>query len=207
MTKGKLIAFGVIFIIAILLIIIGAIFSKKDNTEVSEEPKSTYRSSFVPASKDNPFNGTADIPNQKTQTEGIDKIYDIVNNKDLEKQKEVELKHDGLRYTINMPEADLNDLAVKETRENYTVSTGFYYKATDGTEAMVFAITNYPVREWDKIDGSTDDVVIGKTPIRVLTYTLASDNPFTPDSEDSKKYLAYVEKVPQYVKKFDMFEE
>jgi len=205
-TKGKLIGFIVIIIIALLLIIIGALFSKKDDKAVNEEPVSQYKRKYIPDTEDSPFNGSAEIPNQKDQTEGIKNIFEITKNSELDKQKEVQLKHEGLKYTIDVPEADLNDLTVKEARENYTVSTGFYYEGKD-TEAMVFSITNYPIREWDKLEGSTDDKIIAETPIRVITYSLASDNPFEPGTEDSKKYLAYVEKVPEYLKKFNMFED
>ena len=201
--KTKIMVFGGLFLFAILLILAGFLFGGKKSgksgtidTEITEDLKNK------PLAK----GSTATIPDSGLVKNQIADIFKMKKEKTEAGEQEVVLKQKVLGYELRLPKGDLDNLKVEESYKNDVTSIAFYYE-TDGVKAFVFGINNYPTYVWTDVEGGTDDVVITQTPIRVLTYALASDNPFEDGTEDSKNYLAYVDKVPSYVQTFRMLDE
>lgn len=203
MEKKKIMILGAVVVFAILLIIIGALTGKKNTQPVITEKPGVPQAN----SKDYPLDGDTlgDLPSRGNVTTNVGDIFAIEKNEGASEEESV-LSHKRLTYKVTIPNAELKKIRIEETEKNGVYATGFYYEAKE-TKAMVFQITNYPNRLWNELNGTTGEVPIGQTPIRTLVYGLPSDNPFDPESKESKEYLSLVEKVPNYINTFEMFEE
>ena len=106
-----------------------------------------------------------------------------------------------MEYQIELDYEVYDKLIIEENEQNNIVSTGFYYEA-QGMQAFIFSIDNYARTEWDELAAAVPYDVLGETPIRVLSYWQAQENPFPPSSKESEEFLRLVEKVPTYVETF-----
>lgn len=93
-----------------------------------------------------------------------------------------------VKYEIDIPTADLNKMEVDQTSKDGIASTNYYYR-TANDKVLVFSINNYPSYMWANYEGAVPDVVVAKTPIRVITVSYPEDNPFVGSStNDAKTY-------------------
>jgi hypothetical protein len=113
---------------------------------------------------------------------------------------QVTLEHPTWEYQIDMDARDFETFILEETEQDGISSTGFYYLGAD-IKAFVFSIDNYALFAWDEYEDYGYEV-LGRSDVRVMSYTAASENPFPPGSKESDEYLKFVEKVSEYIKTF-----
>lgn len=205
MNNKKLLIFIAIFVFAFGLILLGLLLDKKENKNGAETDKPAQET-LVKEGEETVIEIQEKLPNIDELLQARKKLYDITE-KDIASGEQTELlQHKDLNYELQIPKKDVDGLLVIETEEDGVTSTGFYYVTKD-TKALVFSMNNYPNYVWDDYKDAVNDKVLGKTPIRVMTYDIASDIPFKPNTEEYKKYMYYLKKVPQYVKTFKFIQK
>lgn len=209
MKKWKLILLLVIFGIAILLILLGFLFDKKDKNNGNKKEDTPKQETLVKENEEVKIEVSDMLPSLEDLLKTREELFKITpkngttDPKDGSKggEESETLQHKTLNYELNFPKKDIQNLLVEEIEKNGIISTGFYYVTKD-TKALVFSMNNYPIYEWDKYKGATNDVVLGNTPIRVMTYSVSYDIPFKAGTEDYKNFVTYLHQVPKYAKTF-----
>ena len=177
--------------------------NSEDNTEVLNSEEQTAKE---PKKEKKPKAEKADNNNKLADSITEDDIEDFASEGDIYRVQQkgkstVILQHKYLGYQIELDSDVFSKLIIEEHEQNNIISAGFYYEA-QGIQAFIFSIDNYTRTEWDELAAAVPYDILGETPVRVLSYWKAQENPFPPSSKESEEFLRLVEKAPSYVETF-----
>lgn len=182
MSRKKMMIFGGLFLFAIVLIIIGSLLNKTNNQSKGK----TNSQTTVNQNSNGGTTYQTKPPTSSEETNTIKKIYNVTKSQNPSGQEVQKLYDPTVKYEVDIPTADLNKMEVNQTTKDGITSTNYYYR-TANDKVLVFSINNYPSYMWADYEGAVPDVVVGKTPIRVITFAYPEDNPFVDNSTNDAK--------------------
>ncbi|EIT87033.1 hypothetical protein A374_02229 [Fictibacillus macauensis ZFHKF-1] len=207
MSKKRLMILGALLVLAVILILVGNLFSKKDEVSPISTIKVENHGDEKKKSDDSKNAGQlgdlGPLPDaKKMQKLRKEAFNNIEISKDSFGNMMEKLSHKVIDFNITMPTADLDRLVVKEEDKNMIQSIAFYY-VTPEIQAHVFSINSYSLVVWDEDESIHAEPILGRTPIRVVTWRKAGDIPFEEGTKDYKNYMYFVNKIPQYISTFE----